>query len=196
VVLALPFSILKSSVDLTRAGFGDLKMTAIRELAMGASAKLHLQFNRRHWNLLRNNGDTYADTGLQTTWEVTRAQPGTAGILVNYTGGDTANTFASGTPASHATQFLTQIAPVLPGLAATWNGRATVDFWPANPWSRGSYSYWQVGQYTRFAGIEGEAQGGVHFCGEHTSQDAQGYLEGAVETGERAASEILAALPR
>ena len=34
----------------------------------------------------------------------------------------------------------------------------------------------------------------VHFCGEHTSIDAQGYLEAAVETGERAADEIISAL--
>jgi hypothetical protein len=58
----------------------------------------------------------------------------------------------------------------------------------------GSYSYWQVGQYTRFAGVEREPQDGVHFCGEHTSIDAQGYLEGAVETGERVANEIISAL--
>jgi monoamine oxidase len=57
-----------------------------------------------------------------------------------------------------------------------------------------SYSYWRVGQYTRFAGVEREPQEGVHFCGEHTSIEAQGYLEGAVETGERAANEIISAL--
>jgi len=39
-----------------------------------------------------------------------------------------------------------------------------------------------------------EPQGNVHFCGEHTSIDAQGYLEGAVETGGRAADEIISAL--
>jgi monoamine oxidase len=83
---------------------------------------------------------------------------------------------------------------VLPGLTSQWNGRATVDWWAGNPYSRGSYSYWQVGQYTRFAGIEGESEGAVHFCGEHTSVDAQGYLEGAVETGERAADEVISAL--
>ena len=33
-----------------------------------------------------------------------------------------------------------------------------------------------------------------HFAGEHTSTDAQGYLEGAVESGERAAREVLAGL--
>jgi monoamine oxidase len=47
---------------------------------------------------------------------------------------------------------------------------------------------------TRFVGIEREPKEGVPFCGEHTSIDAQGYLEGAVETGERAADEIISAL--
>jgi monoamine oxidase len=47
VVLALPFSILKNSVDLTEAGFSELKMMAIQELAMGSNSKLHLQFNAR-----------------------------------------------------------------------------------------------------------------------------------------------------
>jgi monoamine oxidase len=56
---------------------------------------------------------------------------------------------------------------------------------------QGSYSYWKVGQYTRFAGIERKQEGNCHFAGEHTSIDSQGYLNGAVETGERAASEIL-----
>ena len=58
-------------------------MIAIRELAMGTSAKLNVQFIRRHWNTLGSNGDTYSDRGYQNTWEVTRGQPGTAGILVD-----------------------------------------------------------------------------------------------------------------
>jgi len=194
VVFALPFSIWNRSVNLTLAGVSDLKRMAIRELAMGANSKLNVQFSRRHWHALGNNGDTFADTGYQATWEVTRGQPGTAGILVDYTGGNVANTLGQGTPASRAAQFLAQMEPVLPGLGAVWNGRATVDFWPGNLFSRGSYSYWQVGQYTRFAGIEGAQEGNAHFCGEHTSIEAQGYLEGAVETGERAAGEVLADL--
>lgn len=191
VVLALPFSILNTSVDLSKAGFGDLKMTAIRELQMGTNSKLNVQFNRRHWRDLGNNGDTFSDQGYQASWEVTRGQPGTSGILVDYTGGAIGASFGNGTPAQRAAQFLTQVDPVLPGVKAAWNGRATVDYWPGNPYTRGSYSYWQVGQYTRFSGIEAEQDGNVHFCGEHTSIDAQGYLEGAVETGERAAAEVI-----
>ncbi len=191
VVLALPFSILRSSVDFSKAGFEPLKVTAIQELAMGTNSKLHLQFTRRQWYDLGNNGNTFADTGYQNTWEVTRAQPGQSGILVDYTGGTIGASFGSGTPKSRAQQFLAQIEPVLPGVSSVWNGRATVDFWAGYPWTKGSYSYWKVGQYTKFAGIEKKQQGTCHFAGEHTSIDFQGYLNGAVETGERAANEIL-----
>ncbi len=191
VIFALPFSILRTSVDLRRAGFSDLKRTAIAELAMGTNSKLNLQFNSRPWTALGCNGETYSDRGYQASWEVTRGQAGTSGILVDYTGGNTGDSFGKGTPIQRAREFLSQIEPVLPGLSARWNGRATVDWWPGTPYSLGSYSYWQVGQYTHFAGIEGGQEGNAHFCGEHTSIDAQGYLEGAVETGERAAGEVI-----
>jgi monoamine oxidase len=193
VVMAIPFSILRSSVDCSEAGFKPLKVTAIREMGMGTNSKMHVQFTARHWNDLGCNGDTFADTGYQNTWEVSRVQPGTSGILVNYTGGNVSASFGSGTPTSHAQQFLSQLEPVLPGISAHWNGKATIDYWQGQKWAKGSYSYWKVGQYTKFAGVEGKAEGGVHFCGEHTSIDFQGYLNGAVETGERAAAEILAA---
>jgi monoamine oxidase len=57
-----------------------------------------------------------------------------------------------------------------------------------------SYSFWKVGQYTRFAGVEREPEGNVHFAGEHTSQDFQGFMEGGASEGVRAADEVLAAL--
>jgi monoamine oxidase len=191
VVLALPFSILNLSVDLRQAGFSPLKMTAIRELPMGTNSKMNLQFRGRPWRALGCNGESYSDRGYQASWEVSRGQPGKSGILVNYTGGLIGASFGSGTPQERAGQFLTQIEPVLPGVTASWNGRATIDYWPGDPLVRGSYSFWKVGQYTRFAGVESERQGNCHFAGEHTSIDAQGYLEGAVESGERAAAEIL-----
>jgi monoamine oxidase len=190
VVLALPFSILRS-VDFSGAGFKPLKQTAIRELGMGTNSKLHVQFSDRHWVGLGCNGETFADTGYQNTWDESRAQAGRSGILVDYTGGTVGASFGSGTPTTRARQFLAQLEPVLPGITAKWNGRATVDYWLGNPWTKGSYSYWKVGQYTRFAGVEREPEGNCHFAGEHTSVDFQGYLNGAVETGQRAAQELL-----
>jgi monoamine oxidase len=190
-VLALPFSILRSSVDFSKAGFEKLKVTAIREQGMGTNSKLHVQFKNRPWRALGYNGETFSDRGYQNTWEVSRAQAGASGILVDYTGGTIGASFGSGTPSSRAQQFLAQIEPVLPGVTKAWNGRATVDFWTGYPWTKGSYSYWKVGQYTKFAGMERERQGTCHFAGEHCSIDFQGYLNGAVETGERAVGEIL-----
>src|SRR5829696_2312046 len=196
VVLALPFSILRT-LDYSKAGFSDLKKTAIKEQGMGTNSKLHVQFSDRYWNAIGNNGDTFADTGYQNTWEVTRSQPGASGILVNYTGGNIGASFGpeNGSATQRAQQFLTQVDPVLPGIGnGHWNGRATIDYWTGYEWTKGSYSYWKVGQYTKFSGIEGAIDGGCHFCGEHTSIDFQGYLNGAVETGYRAATEVVDAL--
>ena len=193
VVLALPFSILRE-IDYSKAGFSKVKETAIEQLGMGTNSKLHVQFSSRYWNSLGSNGETYADTGYQNTWEVTRAQPGGTGILVDYTGGNIGASFGTGTATERAQKFLQQIEPVLPGISSYWNGRATIDFWTTYPWTKGSYSYWKVGQYTKFAGAERQQEGACHFAGEHTSIDSQGYLNGAVESGERAAGEIVAAL--
>jgi monoamine oxidase len=193
VVLAIPFSMLRS-VNYSKAGFEPLKVTAIKELPMGTNSKLHVQFKDRFWYGAKNNGNTYADTGYQSTWEVTRAQAGGKGILVDYTGGKIGASFGSGTPEERAQQFIAQLSPLFPGIDITAHrgGNApTVDFWADYPWTKGSYSYWKVGQYTKFSGMEKERQGNCHFAGEHTSQDFQGYLNGAVETGARAAGEIL-----
>ncbi|MDX6387725.1 MAG: monoamine oxidase [Gaiellaceae bacterium] len=192
VVLALPFSLLRS-VNFTKAGFEPLKVTAIKELGMGTNSKLHVEFKDRFWYGAGNNGNTYADTGYQNTWEVSRAQGGGKGLLVDYTGGNIGASFGSGTPSTRAQQFMAQMKPLFPAtnIADHWTGRATIDFWTGYQWTKGSYSYWKVGQYTKFSGMEKTRQGNCHFCGEHTSQDFQGYLNGAVETGERVVGEIL-----
>ena len=105
VVLALPFSVLRDRVDYSAADFSALKKTAIAELGMGANIKLALQFSSRKWRDAGCNGDTYSDTGYQATWEVTRAQTGTAGILVDYTGGTVANSQSGRLPAALAWNF-------------------------------------------------------------------------------------------
>src|SRR4051794_4755067 len=193
VVIAIPFSTLRS-VDLTKAGFEQRKMRAINELGMGTNSKMHVGFKNRFWRDLGSNGETYADTGYQNTWEVSRGQAGPAGLLVDYTGGKIGASFGSGTPSSRAKQFLSQIEPLLPGATANWDGNATIDYWAGNEWTKGSYSYWKVGQYQAFAGMEGAEQNGCHFAGEHTSIDFQGYLQGGVESGGGAAPGVVQAL--
>lgn len=194
IILAIPFSVMRERVNLSNAGFPVPKMRAINELGMGLNAKLALQFTTRRWNALGCGGDSYADTGYQATWEVTRGQSGASGILVDYTGGSVTAEQSGRLPSALAQQFLAQVEPVFPGLASTFTGAVAFDDWPRNPWTLGSYAYFKVGQYQRFAGAEREMVGSCHFAGEHTSQDAQGYLDGAVESGNRASNEVMTAL--
>jgi len=190
VVMAIPFSILRG-VDFSGAGFSPVKKKAINELGMGSNAKLQLQFEHRSWYDLDCTGDTYADLGYQTTWEATRAQDGDKGIIVNYRGGTAATALNGANATAKAEEFLDQFEHVLPGITEQWNDKAMLTVSVRNPWALGSYSYFKVGQYTAFAGAEGERSGNCHFAGEHTSIDYQGYLNGAVDTGIIAAKEIL-----
>jgi len=47
---------------------------------------------------------------------------------------------------------------------------------------------------TKYWGYAGIPEGRVHFAGEHTSTYSQGFLNGGVESGQRAAIEVLQAL--
>jgi monoamine oxidase len=210
VILTLPFAVLRT-LDYTRARFDDLKIVAINQLGAGRNDKLQLQFDRRIWNGTGawpgiGNGNSNADTGYQNTWDVTRAQPGTSGILVDYTGGNVAGSFAPSTPYSdaasnsqvtkYARAFLRQIEPVYPGLSARWNGKATLSVPALDPNLNCSYSYWKVGQYVAFSGYEKVRQGNILFAGEHCSQDFQGFMEGGASEGVRAANDLLAEFKR
>ena len=149
---------------------------------MGTNSKLHVQFDRRHWRDLGSNGETFSDTGYQNTWEVTRAQAGHGGHPRQLHGRHDRCELRLRHAAS-ARQAVPRPDRAGPPRhhKARGTAGATIDFWPATSGRRGSYSYWKVGQYTRFAGVESEQQGNCHFAGEHTSIDFQGYLNGAVE---------------
>jgi monoamine oxidase len=213
VILAFHFGVLRQ-LDYRRAGFDDLKTKAIRELGLGHNGKLNVQFTDRYWNTdgpwpAISNGESYSDTGYQNTWDVTRGQAGTQGILVDYTGGNVTDSIGASLPYSlasdsdpliagavtaAATTFLSRLEPVYPGISGRWTGRASLSLPHKDPNYNCSYSYWRVGQYHTIGGYEGVRQGNVHFAGEHTSVDFQGWMEGGAITGVRAAGEVLADL--
>lgn len=205
-ILAVPLGVMKE-LDFGKAAFDARKTGAIAAMGMGSNCKLQLQFGNRIWTGSGpwgiSSGETYADTGYQNTWDVTRAQSGTPGILVDYTGGDVAGAFSPSSPfstaassrvADYAQAFLRQLEPVLPGITAQWTGKATLSAWHHNPYSYGSYAYWPTGYCHHYSGYESVRQGNVHFAGEHCSIDFQGYMEGGAEQGQRAADEIISDL--
>ncbi|MFO1312749.1 MAG: NAD(P)/FAD-dependent oxidoreductase [Burkholderiales bacterium] len=197
VILTLPFTLLRV-VDLRDAGFGARKMQSINELGMGRNTKLQLQFARRFWlddhGGVRGNGEYRLRGSFQTTWDVTRAQGGDAGVLNFFSGGSAAVAAGLTGIDAQAKGSLAELARYVPASEREWNGRVIRNAWDRNPWSLGSYALVKPGQYTTFYGVEAEPRGSVHFAGEHTSIESQGYLNGAVESGMRAASEVLASL--
>ena len=87
--------------------------------------------------------------------------------------------------------MLRQLEQIFPGTSAAFTGLAYEDHWAEDPWVRGAYSFWKVGQATTYAALAAAPEGSLLFAGEHTSLENEGYLDGAVETGERAAHEVL-----
>ena len=62
--------------------------------------------------------------------------------------------------------------------------------WSADPFAGGGWAYFQPGQITRFGAEMAAPHGRIHFCGEHLARIDRG-MEGAMESGERAAEEIV-----
>lgn len=201
VVLALPFTTLRE-VDLAGAGFSRKRLECIQRLGMGTNAKVLLQFEEPphlygHWS-----GDMISDDPYLFTWDSTLRQPGRGSIITTFLGGHSgamglAATRAHG-PSSQAVieQTFHDVArggaTQIPGLRAGFNGTSWTDKWVLDPWTRGSYASFLPGQYTRYYGYAGRSEGRVRFAGEHTQTEFQGYLEGAVRSGEKAAGSIVA----
>jgi monoamine oxidase len=148
----------------------------------------------------------YNDDPALLTWESTLGEPGRKSIVTTYFGGrsgggglisDGAHAPTAAAEVKRNLASLTEDGGTrLPGLTAGFTGRAFTDHWVADPWARGSYAAFGPGQYTKYFGYAGKPEGAIHFAGEHTATTNQGYLEGAVESGERCAGEILRSLRR
>ena len=194
VVLALPFTLLRE-VRL-ETPLSPMKKRAIAELGYGTNAKLMTGWARREWRLAHGStGSVMTDAGFQVCWETSRAQKGTAGVLTNFTGGAEGIAAGGGTPAERASELATRLDAVFRGISAWHRPQEAVRFhWPTHPWTRGSYACYRTGQVTAFGGSEGEPEGRVFFAGEHTSRLHQGFMEGACESGGRAAREVLATM--
>jgi monoamine oxidase len=194
VVLCLPFTALRR-VDLDRSGLGSRKRRCIEELGMGTNAKLLLQFRRHLSHYGRWNGEFY-DEEIDT-WRSSTDERGRPALLTVYSGGSYGATQRGPTPhgpAPHARvrAALGRIDEAVPGVGAGWNGEAWLDHWASDPWIHGSYAAFEPGQYTRYWGFVGRPDGRLLFGGEHTCLSAQGFLAGAVRSGERCAREATA----
>jgi monoamine oxidase len=196
VVLCLPFTALRR-VDLDGAGLSPRKRRCIEQLGMGTNAKLLLQFKRRLGDYDRFNGE-YFDENVDT-WDSSIDEPGRPSLLTVYSGGRYGAAQRGPrphcpAPPGRVRAATAAISRAVPGLAAGYTGTGRLDHWASDPWTHGSYAAFEPGQYTRYWGFAGRPEGRIHFGGEHTALSAQGFMEGAVRSGERCAAEVAATL--
>ena len=189
LILAIPFTLLRQ-VDI-QVSLPAFKTKAIQELGYGTNAKLLAGFNQRTWRDQSSSGYTFTDLQFQNCWDNSQGQPGPAGGLTFYSGGQHGLDVGSGTAELQVAIAAGQADGIYPGLVAQRNGTAERFHWPTNPFTLASYACYKPGQWTSVAGAEIRAVGNMLFAGEHCSIDFQGYMNGAAVTGRVAARDAL-----
>ena len=232
LVIALPFSVLRTIVLDPSLGLSPDQLRAINDLGYGYNAKTMIQFDSRPWaTLYGSNGTVYSDLpNVQNVWETNYTLAGPTAILTDYSGGTRGqalqypvvtppgggspitgcSTCHIGSPSAKVIDpavvqgqveaFLTDLDQVYPGVKAAASRsvdgayKAHFAHWLRQSTSRGSYTCYLPGQFTSICGLESVPAGLMKFAGEHADSfyNYQGFMEGALTSGIRAAGELLA----
>lgn len=151
---------------------------------------LDLVWRQGHNGRPRNEGSLYLDLGSQNIWETSREQEGRQGVLTNFLGGE-AGLRANAETAAKAQSDLAAVygddaLRTRVTKSVCWN-------WNTMPFVRASYSCPGPGQFTSFWGRMAKPQldGRLIFAGEHTSTSDWGFMNGAYESGIRAAGQVV-----
>jgi len=189
LVLTLPAAVLRR-IPITPA-LPAQQHEAIARLKYGRATKTLLQFSRRFWRLPGRARAFGSALPFGAVWDANEEQHGRPGILSLLAGGG----------ASEATQALVAKAG-MPGLVheLDWLGTTHRELvgslqtvWETDPWARGGYAVFDPTFDPALRPWLARSFGRIFFAGEHTSIRWQGYMNGAIESGRRAAEEIAAA---
>ena len=186
VIVTLPTTVLRD-IEITPP-LPDEQTHAIRSLKYGRATKLALQYEGDA--LRRRQAHAFAtDTYLGAFWDSTEGQPSTAYSML---------TFLCGGSASGAMQDRIARGPhaVLSDLCWLDLARVRVTAshhvsWETDPLAGGGYAYLDPAFDPSWLPLLSRRAGRIAFAGEHTSRDHQGYMEGAIESGLRAARELI-----
>lgn len=187
VVLALPYSMLrKVTLD---PPFSPEKMRIIASLGYYDATRFLLQTNTRFWTGAGLNGNARTD-GPADIWDMSFGQNGKAGLISLTTGDDAIEARLTKLPASGQVEFAKDLAaaafPEIRGAVT----KSFVQVWGQDPFAGGAFSVFRPGQISAWANEIGNPEARVHFAGEHLSP-WNGWMEGALWSGERAAQEII-----
>lgn len=187
-ILALPATLVRTIAFVPP--LPPVQHQAIARLAYGRATKTLLQCSNRFWAASGRPRAFGTDLPIGAVWDGNEEQPGTPGIL----------TLLAGASASEQTQKLVADGGVGRLMQALeWLGASSARLigsrqivWEDEPWSGGGYAYFDPTYDPSWRRHLAEPHGRIFFAGEHTSFQWQGYMNGAVESGLRAAAEVLA----
>jgi monoamine oxidase len=155
-------------------------------LTMGAATKVSLRFDRRWW---RREGRPHAfgsNLPCGAVWEAGEEQR--AAVLTMLGGASASATVAA---AAGDPDALTDSLRLF-GRASGPRRIGPVVSWERERWSAGGYAVFGPAFDPRERRLLSASHGRVLFAGEHTSERWQGFMNGAVESGQAAAREVLA----
>ncbi|PYS51542.1 MAG: FAD-dependent oxidoreductase [Acidobacteria bacterium] len=186
LISAIPFTILRE-IEVTPQ-FSEQKQRAIRELQYTSVVRVYVQSRREFWTDAGLGVSAYTDLPIMAIINSTLNQPGTRGILESYMAGENARRAAAMSEGERLDFTASEMEKVYPGVRKNFEGGASVA-WDEDRWARGAYSWFKPGQMTKLLPHIARTEGRIHFAGEHTSS-WPGWMQGAFQSGHRAAREI------
>jgi monoamine oxidase len=160
---------------------------AAEKLIYARISKNSVLYEKRFWK--DENFSLVSDVTSHYYFHSTQGQPGGEGILTSYAIGEKADILASQSDARRLkiiTGDLRDFDAAAPGLA---KGIASYA-WQRDKYTDGAYALYRPGQWFGLRPLLRRPHGKVLFAGEHLA-DWQGFMEGAIETGEAAADSLL-----
>jgi monoamine oxidase len=189
IILAIPFGPMRG-VAFDPPLPTDFQAT-VNGLTYGVVTKVLIQYSRR---LSELGWDAFVltDLPITCTWHPTLTQPGGCDIVTVYTGANAGKAFSAMSEEERIQTAITQVEQICSGSAQYVVGARTMA-WKNEPFTQGSYAAFKPGEVTTFWEKMRQPLEQLYFAGEHIAAH-QGYMEGAVESGHRAAREIIQSL--
>jgi monoamine oxidase len=157
---------------------------------MGTAVKHLSRLSRPVWADTGRSPDAYSDGVIAMTWDGSDGQPGDARWLVAFSGAASADAGLALDAAPREAAYTAEAERLFPGFEAAVVERRYYD-WPNDPRACAGYSCPGVGEVTTARRALHDGLFPLVFAGEHTSTAFPGYMEGALESGGRAARQLV-----
>ena len=157
-------------------------------------SKIFLQSNKRFWVDEGLSGFATTDLPIRAVYDATYGQPGTRGILQAYPISLHSRRVTAMSEKERINFALEQVDTIYPGMRTHFEAGLT-KCWDDDERARGGSAYYKPGQFGSLLPHVARPEGRIHFAGEHTSVWIDGWMQGALESGERVAREVNAAGP-